>query len=120
MGKLIPILSSILVLGFVSTASGSGVTECGNFETTGWAHNIWTGYWTYSTVMGFTPAYNLTTRQVRCFDGRPFSLVVSRYFLRHRHGFNCRYVFHGSGEARYYDIRCVRGNQVIRWQGGRV
>ena len=97
----------------------AGITECGNFVLTG---NGYHGYWTYRTVYGFTPVYNLTTRGVRCSDARPASLNIMRRapsFGSHRnvyyHNFTCRFRWF-NGED--WDVRCTRGGLVIHWQGG--
>jgi hypothetical protein len=106
MGKLIPILSSILVLGFVSTASASGITECGNYG--------FSGPWTSRTVLGGGLVVNLTTRTVRCSYARPFSLHVTPKRAHRYQGLSCRWRdFYES-----YDVRCTKGRQAIHWQGG--
>ena len=100
-------------------AQASAITECRNFvQTTAWER----GYWTFRIVPGFTPVANLTTRNVRCSDARPFSFHVMNmlppYGSRrnvHYHNFTCRIVWSNEED---WDIRCTRGSQVIHWQGG--
>ena len=102
-------------------AQAAGITECGNWVFTG--NNVWHGYWTFRTVLGFTPVANLTTRGVRCSDARRASLNIMRYYAppfgSHRntywHGFTLRWIF-SNGED--WDVRGTRGSQVIHWQGG--
>jgi hypothetical protein len=100
-------------LAFAGSAQAALIRRDGNFVVTG--PYAFDGYWTYGTVPGFTPVYNLTTRNVRCSDARSFSLYVSRTGTRHYHNFNCRGTPIGTED---WDIRCVRGSQVIHWQGG--
>jgi hypothetical protein len=119
------IFTLVLALGLaepavmVSAAQASAITECGNFvQTTTWER----GYWTFRIVPGFTPVYNLTTRNVRCSDARAFSFRVMNmlppYGSRRNvyyHNFTCRITW-SYGED--WNVRCTRGRQVIHWQGG--
>ena len=80
------------------------IRECGNFVYTGFAHGRAIGYWTYTTIPGYTPVYNLTTRIVRCAYARPFSLDMAGYWFgtRHYQGFTCiNHPFYGED----WDIR---------------
>lgn len=102
--------------GVSSARAGSGITECGNFvPTPPWGP--YHGYWTFRTVMGYTPVYNLTTRNVRCSYARPFSLHMAGYWrgVRHRDGYRCTNHLSNSED---WDIRCTKGRYVIHWQGG--
>jgi hypothetical protein len=100
-------------------AQASAITECGNFvQTTAWER----GYWTFGMVPGFTPVTNLTTRNVRCSDARPYSFhvmnILPPYGSRrnvHSHNFTCRIAW---SYWEDWDVRCTRGSQVIHWQGG--
>lgn len=105
-----PIVAAMLLLAALP-ASASPITECGNYVQTG----VNRGYWTYRTVYGYTPVYNLTTRSVRCSQARPFSLTVTSGMRRHYQGFACRIRWF-NGED--WDIRCTKGAPVVHWQGG--
>ena len=69
-------------LALVPAASASGIRECGNWAWTG--TNVWHGWWTYgiggwNNTGGYSPIYNLTTRNVRCSDARHASVNIMRY-----------------------------------------
>jgi hypothetical protein len=121
MKRIILILTAItaLSMGLASTAQAAPIIECGTY-------NPYANHWTSTThpdFSGYTPVYNLTTRNVRCSDARPASLNIMRHhsppFGSHRntyyHSFTCRWQwFYGED----WDVRCTRGSQVIHWQGG--
>lgn len=103
-----------LALVGVAGAQAAPIRECANFVPTGQAHGTWAGYWTYATIPGFTPVYNLTTRSIACSDARRFSLYVTRHGSHRYHRFSCRWI----PDYESYDVRCTRGRQVVHWQGG--
>ena len=104
-------LAAAVLLLAAAPASGASPTACGNFVQT----SAGKGYWTYHIVYGYTPVYNLTTRGVRCSAARPFSLRETARMAHYMNGFTCSIRWF-NGED--WDIRCTRGEQVVRWQGG--
>lgn len=60
--------------------------------------------------------WNITTRNVACPYARRFAVQVTAHMAHHWAGFTCRHYFYNHGFV--FDIRCVRGSQVIHWQGG--
>jgi hypothetical protein len=109
-------------LAVAGSAQASPIRECGNFAFTSYAHNTWTGHWTFRTLYGFSPAANLTTRNVSCSDARWMALYISRVIrpggILWSHFFCSLRTYNGED----YDIRCVRSfhayTEVVRWQGG--
>jgi len=126
--KLLISLGAVASLGLVPAASSASaaapIRECGNFVLTG-DHNQ--GYWTRRVVAGYTPVFNLTTRNVACSSARPFSLKATSRVVGSKtgalrgtatvgyRGYRCRATF-ANGED--WDIRCTKGRHVIHWQGG--
>jgi hypothetical protein len=109
-GAAAMLLASLVL---VTPASAEPIRECGNYVFT----DTNRGFWTYLTIPGYTPVYNLTTRNVSCANARPFALLVAGYWpgVRYRNGFRCvNRLFYGED----WDTRCTRGAQVIHWQGG--
>lgn len=101
--KQIVSIATLVVLATAAVADGSAVRECGHFS-----------------VRQGSPAgvLNLTTRNVDCRYARKFATqVTARYpFPRHWAGSSCR--SHYSMHGLLFDLRCVKGGEVIHWQGG--
>jgi hypothetical protein len=100
---LVMAILSAAMLGTVEDASGKTIRECGNI----------------SGVRG-SPAGvdNLTTRNVSCRFARHFAVqVTERDPMPHRwDGFVCR--DNPIHQGLDFDMRCVKRNHIIRWQGG--
>lgn len=121
---LVAVASLALVPAASSASAAAPIRECGNFVLTG---NHDQGYWTHRLVYGYTPVFNLTTRNVACSSARPFSLRATDRVVGSKmgalrgtaavayRGFRCRARF-ANGED--WDIRCTKGRHVIHWQGG--
>jgi hypothetical protein len=107
----------VAALAIPTSAMASPIRECGNFVATSLsgpsAHPVYGGYWTYRT--GWGPVIrNLTTREVSCGDARSAALTIMEVNRTYPwHGFRLRFTNIGSG---VYDVRGVRGRQVIHWQ----
>jgi hypothetical protein len=91
MKRIITAIALAASFALAAPAMAAPIRECGNYVPVGWAHGAWTGYWTFATVYGFTPVWDLTTRNVRCSDARAFSIAVSRSGAGGGyHNFKCR------------------------------
>ena len=108
---LVALASLVPVAALVpGTASAGGrIIECGNYGNTRHVHHM---HWTYAQLVGGTPAYNLTTRHVRCRRARRFALGFRRPGTYPR--WRCSEV---TG-LDFADVRCTRGRKVIHWQAG--
>jgi len=123
MKRIITLIAIAGALAVAGPAAAAPIRECGNFVPTApWHWN--SGYWTYRTVLGYTPVYNLTTRNVSCSDARPFSLYVMKHAPRYG-SHRGTLVIHYACTFRWFngedwDVRCT-GNfspGVVHWQGG--
>jgi hypothetical protein len=95
----------------VTPASAAPIRECGSYGLTADGDGP---LWTYGEVSGASPAYNLTTRKVRCRSARRFALHyrgTDTYYPRWR----CREV----NQYEWSDVRCAASRgRVIHWQAG--
>jgi hypothetical protein len=103
---LLFVTTAIVAVAPAGSAVAAPIRECGNYDPG--------RGWTYRSVSGATPVYNLTTRNVSCRTARRFARRyrgTDTYFPK----WTCR-------EVRYYEswqVRCTAsGGRVIRWHGG--
>ena len=96
--RLITAVASLALAGAIlapATGQAASINECGTYNPYG---HHWTST-KHPDFSGYTPVYNLTTRDARCSYARPFARHVSNWAApRHYHGFTCTEVrFNGEG-----------------------